>query len=124
MKLKAIMAAGAAVLAVGSAGASAASYTGNVAVANDYVFRGVSQNLREPAVQAGMDYSFGDTGFYVGTWGSNIDFGQDGGEGVDPVDLNVEVDFILGYAGSFTEVRIVLPRSGASSATGDTAQNS
>ncbi|HNV85093.1 MAG TPA: TorF family putative porin [Arenimonas sp.] len=62
----------------------------NAALVSDYVFRGISQNNFEPALQAGADYSFGDSGFYVGAWGSNIDFGPADGS-------DVEVDFYLGY---------------------------
>lgn len=54
------------------------NFSWNMTLTSDYVFRGVSQTLREPAVQGGIDYSFGDSGFYVGTWGSNIDFGAGG----------------------------------------------
>ena len=65
------------------------NFSWNLSFTSDYVFRGVSQNLREPAVQAGMDYSFGDTGFYVGTWGSNVDFGAGGPD--------LEVDTYIGW---------------------------
>ena len=76
MKLKAIMAAGAAALAMGSAGASAATFSGNVAVATDYVFRGVSQTQERPAIQGGFDAAF-DSGFFAGIWASHVDFGTD-----------------------------------------------
>jgi uncharacterized protein (TIGR02001 family) len=52
------------------------NFSWNLALTSDYVFRGVSQNDRHPALQGGLDYSFGDSGFYVGTWGSNVDFGD------------------------------------------------
>lgn len=91
MKLKAIMAAGAAALAMGSAGASAATYTGNVAVATDYVFRGVSQTQERPAIQGGFDAAF-DSGFFAGIWASNVNFGTDS---------SAEMDYYGGYSGSF-----------------------
>ena len=62
--------------------------SGNVAVTTDYVFRGISQTLEEPAIQGGFDYA-SDSGFYVGIWGSNVDFG-----GV----AQVEFDGYLGFA--------------------------
>jgi uncharacterized protein (TIGR02001 family) len=52
------------------------NFSWNLALTSDYVFRGISQNDRKPAVQGGLDYAFGDSGFYVGAWGSNVDFGQ------------------------------------------------
>jgi uncharacterized protein (TIGR02001 family) len=63
--------------------------TGNVALATDYAFRGVSQTDESPAIQGGFDASFGDSGFYVGTWASNINFGTGGG--------NLELDIYGGY---------------------------
>ena len=92
---------GAAALAVTS-GTAHAGVSSTLTIATDYDFRGITQNALDPAFQGSLDWE-GESGLYAGLWGSNIDFGQDGGEGVDPVDLNVEVDFILGYAGSFTE---------------------
>lgn len=65
------------------------NFSWNLALTSDYVFRGVSQTLREPALQGGLDYSFGDSGFYIGTWGSNVDFG-DGGP-------DLEVDTYVGW---------------------------
>jgi uncharacterized protein (TIGR02001 family) len=52
------------------------NFSWNLALTSDYVFRGISQNDRDPALQGGLDYAFGGTGFYVGTWGSNVDFGD------------------------------------------------
>jgi uncharacterized protein (TIGR02001 family) len=62
----------------------------NAAVVSDYVFRGISQTRFDPALQAGVNYNFGDSGFYAGAWGSNIDFGPADGS-------DVEVDFLVGY---------------------------
>jgi uncharacterized protein (TIGR02001 family) len=62
----------------------------NAAVVSDYVFRGVSQTDFDPAVQAGVDYSFGDSGFYVGAWGSNVDYGSELGH-------DFEADLYVGY---------------------------
>lgn len=57
----------------------------NFAVTTDYVFRGFSQSAGDPAVQAGADVTY--KMFYVGLWGSTIDFGGD---------ENVEVDIYAG----------------------------
>lgn len=63
-------------------------FSWNAALTSDYVFRGVSQTDEEPALQLGADLNF-DNGFYVGAWGSNVDFG-DGGP-------DIELDTYLGW---------------------------
>jgi len=72
----------------GGAFAQAGEIEGNVALATDYVFRGVSQTNEEPAISGGLDYGF-ENGFYLGTWGSNVDFGGP---------ATAEIDFYGGYA--------------------------
>jgi uncharacterized protein (TIGR02001 family) len=62
----------------------------NLAVTSDYVFRGISQTDFEPALQVGADYSFGDSGLYVGAWASNIDF-------VDSDGPDIELDYYIGW---------------------------
>ena len=101
-KLAGLGAAALAIPLVLASGTAQAEVSSTLTIASDYDFRGITQNALDPAFQGSLDWE-GESGLYAGLWGSNIDFGQDGGEGVDPVDLNVEVDFILGYAGSFTE---------------------
>lgn len=66
-------------------------FSGNVTLTNDYVFRGFTQANEDPAIQGGLDWDSG-AGFYLGTWGSNVNFG-DGDE------ASVELDFYGGYAG-------------------------
>lgn len=51
-------------------------FTGNVAVASDYAFRGISQTGAEPAIQGGMDLVH-PIGLYLGTWGSSVNFGEE-----------------------------------------------
>lgn len=55
--------------------AAAVEIEGNVTLASDYSFRGWSQTGRDPAIQGGFDVAF-DSGFYVGTWASNVNFGE------------------------------------------------
>jgi len=57
---------------------------------NDYDFRGASQSATDPAVQASIDYAH-ESGFYVGAWASNVDFG--------PADIDYEVDLYAGFSG-------------------------
>lgn len=73
--------------------AEVAPISGNVALLSDYVFRGQSQTDESAAIQGGFDWSH-ESGFYVGAWGSNVDFGTS---------AQAEVDYYLGYSGSVSE---------------------
>src|SRR5688572_8944207 len=87
--IKSRIAASAALLALAGA-AHAGSFSVTPTITNDYDFRGVTQTDEGFAGQLGATYSF-DSGFYVGAWGSNIDWsGNDSG---------LEVDYYAGYAG-------------------------
>jgi uncharacterized protein (TIGR02001 family) len=50
--------------------------TGNVGLFSQYIFRGLTQTDRDPAIQGGLDYSH-ESGFYLGTWASNISWLRD-----------------------------------------------
>jgi uncharacterized protein (TIGR02001 family) len=65
----------------------------SAAFTTDYVFRGISQTDENPAVQASLDASYGI--FYLGMWGSNVDFGA-GPAGQDLA--NLEIDYYGGIA--------------------------
>ena len=45
--------------------------TGNIGFFSQYIFRGLTQTDRDPALQGGLDYAH-SSGIYLGTWGSNI----------------------------------------------------
>jgi uncharacterized protein (TIGR02001 family) len=45
--------------------------TGNLTIASDYRFRGISQTYKGPAIQGGVDYAHA-SGLYVGNWNSNV----------------------------------------------------
>ncbi len=77
--------------------ASPHTYTGNVGLFSQYVFRGLTQTNREPALQGGFDYAHA-SGFYVGTWGSNISWLQDSGS--YSAGASLELDIYGGYKGS------------------------
>ncbi len=98
MKMKKITLASIAMATLASANVvSAGEIEGNVAIATDYVFRGFSQTDEEIAISGGFDYSF-ENGFYLGTWGSNVNFGDD---------ASAEIDLYGGYgfeAGGGAEV--------------------
>ncbi|WP_299790406.1 TorF family putative porin [uncultured Shewanella sp.] len=70
-----------------------ASVTGNIGASSNYLWRGVTQTQDAVAVQAGIDYEH-DSGLYLGTWGSNVDFGDT---------TSYEIDFYAGYSGSVGE---------------------
>lgn len=64
--------------------------SGSAALVSQYRFRGVSQSDEDLAVQAGLTATH-DSGFYVGTWGSNLaGFGSFGGS-------NMELDVFGGF---------------------------
>lgn len=70
--------------------------TANVALTTNYVWRGVSQTAEEMAIQGGFDYAHA-SGFYLGVWGSNVNFGNDAitsslGDGA-----SMELDVYGGY---------------------------
>ena len=69
---------------------------GNVTLASDYSFRGWSQTQRDPAIQGGFDIAF-DSGFYVGTWGSNVNFGASDDGNV----ASMEWDLYFGWSREF-----------------------
>ena len=71
------------------------SFTGNVSLTSNYVFRGISQTGGDPAVQGGLDYSH-SSGFYLGTWGSNVGWIEDY-QGY--ASGNVEIDVYGGFRG-------------------------
>jgi hypothetical protein len=54
-----------------AAPASPHTIAGNMTIASDYRFRGISQTYRGPAIQGGIDYSH-SSGFYIGNWNSNV----------------------------------------------------
>ncbi len=73
-----------------------ASVSVNLAVTTDYVFRGYTQTGEDAAVQGGLDWA-DSSGWYVGAWASNIDFGP--GD-----DASIEVDIYGGYAWEANDV--------------------
>ncbi|WP_428409587.1 TorF family putative porin [Hyphococcus sp.] len=73
------------------------SFSANVTLTSDYRFRGISQTEEDLALQGGFDAAH-ESGFYVGTWASNLaGWGTFGGS-------NLELDIYGGYA---TEVSSV-----------------
>ncbi|MBL8266406.1 TorF family putative porin [Steroidobacter sp.] len=80
----------AAVGLLGAATVANAGVTSTWTLTNDYDFRGNSQSAKDPAIQGSVDYA-ADSGWYVGAWGSNVDFGD--------ADVDLEVDLYTGFSG-------------------------
>jgi uncharacterized protein (TIGR02001 family) len=79
---------------VAATGVANAGVTSTVTAASDYDFRGFTQTAQDPAIQASVDYAH-DSGWYVGAWASNVDFGS--------ADVDYEVDLYSGFSGSTGE---------------------
>ncbi len=79
------------------------SYTANVGLFSQYVWRGMTQTDEELALQGGVDYAH-SSGFYAGAWASNVswltDYGyyESGG--------SLELDLYGGYASTIGETGI------------------
>lgn len=93
-----ILAIGAALAVIGSAPVLAEdsphSISANIGAVSNYIWRGVTQTDDGPAVQGGVDYGH-NSGFYLGTWVSNVDFGTS--------KPNYELDLYGGYGGEVGE---------------------
>ena len=86
------------------------NFTGNVGLFSQYIFRGLTQTNRDPALQGGFDYGH-SSGFYAGTWGSNISWLRENvtaapGGVVTPFGTygeggSLELDFYGGYKTTF-----------------------
>jgi uncharacterized protein (TIGR02001 family) len=62
----------------------------NVSMGSDYIWRGATQTDGEPTIQGGFDLAH-ESGFYAGTWASNVDDGWTGG-------AEAEFDWYVGYS--------------------------
>ncbi len=70
--------------------ASDFTYSANMALTSNYVWRGITQTDNSPAIQGGIDLGY--KGFYAGAWGSNVEFGS-------VLDESMELDLYGGYKG-------------------------
>jgi uncharacterized protein (TIGR02001 family) len=108
------------------------TFSANIGAVSNYMWRGVTQTGDQAAVQGGIDVGH-DSGFYAGTWLSNVDFDEGSSEsvtgivpvdpmtglpltdadgnyvvegvtsGADPASANYELDVYLGFAGAITD---------------------
>jgi len=79
----------------------------NVGLYSQYIFRGLTQTDRKPALQGGIDLTH-SSGFYLGMWGSNISWLRDAwgpGAGEEATYYkkggNLELDIYGGYRYNF-----------------------
>ena len=77
------------------------TFSANAGIVTEYRFRGLDQSSQKPALQGGIDWSIdtgmADTSVYLGTWGSNVDFG-------DSDKASAEIDYYGGIAGSLMDI--------------------
>lgn len=91
-----------------AAPASDHTFTGNVGLYSQYIFRGLTQTNRQPALQGGFDYGH-SSGFYLGTWASNISWLKENFSTAAPPVVtgqyntggSLEWDFYGGYKSTF-----------------------
>src|SRR5690606_13460451 len=79
----------------------AGELSGSATLTSDYVFRGLTQSNRDPAIQAGVEWA--DGGFYAGAWGSSISWLSDLSSVGVPVSSSVELDFYAGFGGEVSD---------------------
>lgn len=79
-----------------AAPASPHTFTGNVGIFSQYIFRGLTQTNRDPALQGGFDYGH-SSGLYLGTWGSNISWLRDATPSSYSSGASLEWDFYGGF---------------------------
>ena len=77
------------------------TFTGNLNFVSEYRYRGIAQTNAKPAIQGGFDYAH-KSGFYAGTWASNVSWLSDAGGGA--VSNSIEWDFYGGYKGSLRHI--------------------
>ena len=75
---------------------ASAQLSGNLSLTTNYKYRGQDQDVSKvkafkPAVQGGLDYAFGESGWYVGNWNSSVDWLPGN---------SIEMDLYGGYNGS------------------------
>ena len=74
-------------LMLGFSPAALANLSSTVTLSSNYLFNGITLTEDDPALQPSLDW-VSDSGWYVGTWGSNVSF-------VENTDR--EIDFYTGY---------------------------
>jgi uncharacterized protein (TIGR02001 family) len=76
------------------------SFSGSMGFVTEYRYRGLDQSDDHPAIQGSFDWSH-EKGYYLGIWGSNVDFG-------DTDQGNTEFDIYGGVARQYYGIDIDL----------------
>ena len=101
--------------------AAQAQFTGKVGLYSEYEYRGISQTSEDPALQVNLDFAHG-SGFYVGTFVSNIKWLKDTADvNGFSTKANIEWDIYAGWKKEIAKdltldvgyLRYEYPRSGA-----------
>ena len=74
----------------------------NVGLYSQYIFRGLTQTNRKPALQGGVDLTH-SSGLYAGAWASNVDWTVDSGSYKSE---SLELDLYGGYRYNFGDTGI------------------
>ena len=77
----------------------------NVGLYSQYIFRGLTQTGNQPAIQGGVDFTH-SSGFYLGSWGSNVSWLEDASisTGYGYTNSSLELDLYGGYRGAIKDV--------------------
>ena len=98
------------------------AFSANIGAVSNYIWRGVTQTGDGAAIQGGLDVSH-ESGFYVGTWASNIDW-DDGAQDVSTdVSGYVPVDPVTGMPETDADGNWVVVGTGEGSTGGDASPN-
>jgi hypothetical protein len=85
------------------------SISANIGAVSNYMWRGVTQTQDGAAVQGGLDFSH-ESGFYIGTWASNVDFNDEGA----PQEVIIPVDPATGLPATDEDGNLIGTTSGSS----------
>ena len=78
------------------------TFSGNVALTSEYLYRGISQTDDQPAIQGGFNYELEiakPVSVYAGVWGSNVDFSAFESDATHGA--SIEMDWVGGFRGTF-----------------------
>lgn len=110
-------------LSVPAAAEDPYNISANIGAVSNYMWRGVTQTQDGAAVQGGLDFTH-SSGFYLGTWASNVDFNDEGASqevvifadptaesgfsgftsgSSSPSSPKYELDFYMGFGNNITE---------------------
>lgn len=76
---------------------ASSNFSWNLSATTAYMFRGADLTDNDGAIQGGLDYAL-PNGFYIGTWGSNVNFVNG-----DPDQPDIEIDVYVGWNHDFND---------------------